>query len=122
MIKMDFDYANDKIQLLVDNKEIGLNKFTSSFMRDTLWGMIAALDTKDYNINDFKIATIEILKIDPQHMNRAEIALKINNTSIGINEFVSGIMKESIYGMVKSLNTEKFGIEKIDSIVIKIEK
>lgn len=119
---MDFDYANDKIQLLVDNKEIGLNKFTSSFMRDTLWGMIAALDTKDYNINDFKIATIEILKIDPQHMNRAEIALKINNTSIGINEFVSGIMKESIYGMVKSLNTEKFGIEKIDSIVIKIEK
>ena len=46
-----------------------------------------------------------------------------NNTVISRRlEAVSGIMKESVYGMVKALNTEKFGIETIKSINIKIEK
>lgn len=119
---MDSDYVNDGIELLVNDTEIGLNKFASNFLKDSLFGMISALDTTDYDIDEIEKATIEILKIDDEHMNRAEIALSVNDKSIGINEFVSGIMKESVYGMVKALDTAKFGIETIDSIDIKIEK
>lgn len=119
---MHSDYVNSGIELSVNDTEIGLNEFVSCFLKDTLCGMISALDTEDYGIDSIEKATIEIIKISPEHMNRAEIALSINDKSIGINEFVSGIMKESIYGMAKALNTEKFGIETIESINIKIEK
>ncbi|MDO5848573.1 MAG: hypothetical protein Q4P18_03480 [Methanobrevibacter sp.] len=119
---MHSDYVNDGIELLVNNTEIGLNEFASSFLKDSLFGMISALNTEEYDISSIEKATIEIEKINPEHMNRAEIALTVNEKAIGINEFVSGIMKESIYGMVKALNTEKFGIDAIENIDIKIEK
>ena len=116
---MDKKYVNDGIQLLVNSTEIGLNEFTSSFLKDTIEGMVSSLRT---DVGPLYEATIEIANIEPENMENAAIELFINDVSIEINEFVSGIMKESVYGMVKALNTEKFGIETIKSINIKIEK
>lgn len=116
-----YSYANDRIQLSIDNKEIGLNKFTSNILRETILGMVTALKTPS-DINDLKTLTIKIEKINPENMNEAEISLNLNNNPLKINDFVCGIIKETIYGMIKSLNTEKFGVEKIDTIIIKIKK
>lgn len=116
---MDKKYVNNGIQLLVNSTEIGLNEFTSSFLKDTIEGMVSSLKT---DVGPLYEATIEIANIEPENMENAVIELFINDVSIEINEFVSGIMKKSVYGMVKALNTEKFGIETIKSINIKIEK
>lgn len=116
---MDEKYMNDGIELLVNSTKIGLNEFTSSFLKDTIEGMVSSLKT---DVGPLYEATIEIANIKSKDMENAVIELFINDVAIEINEFVSNIMKESIYGMVKALNTKKFGIETIKSINIKIEK
>ena len=113
---------NKNIDVKVNDIEIETNEFVSNYLRDTLFGMISALHTKEYGVDDIESAEITIVKVDPEHMNRAEIALSVNGKAIGINEFVGGIMKESIYGMIKALKTEKFGVDEIKDIDIKIKK
>lgn len=116
---MEEKYVNDGIELLVNSTEIGLNEFTSNFLKDTIGGMISSLKT---DVGPCYEATIEIANIENEDMKNAIIELFVNDVSIEINEFVCNIMKESIYGMIKALNTEKFGITAIKSINIKIEK
>ncbi len=116
------NYEETGIEVKVNETAIETNEFVSRYLKDTLFGMISALDTTDYGVDTLETAQIEILKINPEHMDQAEIALEVNGKAIGINEFVSGIMKESIYGMIKALNTRKFGIDEIKSIEIKIKK
>lgn len=113
---------NYGIDVKVNEVEIETNEFVSNYLKDTLFGMISALHTKEYGVDDIESAEINILKVDPEHMSHAEIALNVNGKAIGINEFVSGIMKESIYGMIKALNTKKFGVDEIKDIDIKIKK
>ena len=117
---VDANYNNEEIELVVNETEIGLNKFATRFLKGTLTGMIKSLETK--NISTIETAIIDIAKINPNNINTAEISLTVNETPIKINDFVSGIMKESIYGMIKALNTEKFGVKKIETINIKIKK
>lgn len=112
----------NKIEVKVNETDIGLNNFVSNYLTDTLFGMIDALHTKEYGVDEIESAEFRILKVDSEHMNRSEISLEVNGKAIGINEFVSEIMKESIYGMIKALNTKKFGVDEIKDIDIKIEK
>lgn len=115
------DYNNLKIKVKVNEINIEINDFVKKYLKNTLIGMISALNT-DYNIKDIENAQIDISKIDPKDMRRTRIALQINETPIGINEFVCEILKESIYGMIKALKTKEFGVEEIENIEIKINK
>lgn len=119
--KPEFDYEDNKIQLLINNIEIPINKFVSKYLKDTLFGMINALNTEEYGIKAFKTLDIHVKDVDCNDMKNSTISLDINKINIKINEFVSNILKESIFGMIKSLKIEKFELDEINTIDIIME-
>lgn len=47
-----------------------------------------------------------------------KVTLRINDISIGLNEFADDIVKEVIFGLLKALNTED--VEEIKNVKIEI--
>ena len=101
--------------LSIDGKVVGLNRFVSDYLKQSVLGTISTLNLEDYGVGDIKnieliIPEGEIEKKDSQ----AEIL--INNNKLTINKFTNDIVANSIIGMVKSLKTPK-----INTIDIEIE-
>ena len=46
----------------------------------------------------------------------------VNNKEVKINKFVKGILKETIFGMVKSLKLGEININEIETINITVKK
>lgn len=62
IVKGDLEYKLDKqsdVCLSIDQKVIGVNKFVSDFMKESILGMLKSLKTKEYGVKDFD--KIEIL-------------------------------------------------------------
>ena len=103
----------------VNDKEIAINKFVENYIKNAVEGLVKSLKLEDYNIESLEKIETTINSIESGNVEKAEITLAINNKPIEINTFVCRIMKESIFAMVKSLDTD-FNIEDIYKIELKI--
>ena len=74
--------------------------------------MIKSIKTED----DVKSIFIQITDIDDGELENSKIVLKTNNNDVEINEFTSGILKETIYAIINSLDIS----EEINEIEIKV--
>lgn len=103
--------------LSVNDKVIGLNRFVSDYIKQTLVGIINSLHTKEYGVDT--VDKIEVLINDKEKIDSAikKSDIIINGEKIEINEFVKSIVANSIIGIVKSLQTN----EKAKNIQIDIE-
>ena len=110
----DYEKAKTKDNAIIEiNDEIlEINKFVSEILSNTIKGMVSSLKAESGDIE------IEINNIVSQDLKAADIKLKINAKTVEINEFVSGILKESIYGSIKTLKID----EEINKILIKIKE
>ena len=104
--------------LSINNKIIGLNRFVSDYIKQTLVGIINSLHIKEYGVDS--VDKIELLinneeKIVDSSIKKSDIT--INSEKIEINKFVKSIVANSIIGIVKSLQTNK----KAENIQIDIE-
>ena len=111
---------NPKVEanVLINNKEISLNHHTNNFVANSVFGMINSLNTDE----DARIAQIDISKINQENLKESEARLTVNNKDVEINAFVKGILKETIYGMIKSLKLGELDINEIETINITVKK
>lgn len=75
--------------------------------------MVNAIKTED----NVKLIDVEIANIK-NDLKSADITLKTNNHDVEINEFTSGILKETIYAIVNSLKID----DEINKIKITVEE
>ena len=104
--------------VLINNKEISLNHHTNNFVANSVFGMINSLNTDE----DARIAQVDISKINQENLKESEAKLTVNNKYVEINAFVKGILKETIYGMIKSLKLGELDINEIETINITVKK
>ena len=75
--------------------------------------MVNSLKTED----DVKTIDVEISNISGENLEDAKITLKTNGNDVKINEFSSGILKETIIAVVSTLKMD----EEISNLKIKVE-
>lgn len=111
---------NPKVEasVLINNKELSLNHHTNNFVANSVFGMIKSLNTDE----DARSAQVIISKINTENLKESEASLKVNNKDVEINTFVKGILKETIFGMIKSLKLGKIQINEIETINITVKK
>ena len=105
----------------IDGKVVGLNRFVSKYLKESVIGVINTLNLKDFGVKD--IGKIEL--VIPNENARPECAgakseITINNKVLDINEFTNNIVTNSIIGMIKSLKTED-NVKQIDIHISNIE-
>ena len=96
-----------KAYLSIDGKVVGLNRFVSDYLKQSLMGVISTLNLDDYGVED--VGKIELIIPDSQtDINKIDkkTSVLINDKKLLINKFTNDIITNSINGMVKSLKTE----------------
>lgn len=104
--------VKSECQVFINEKSLYLNKFTKNIVSNSINAMIKSIKTED----DMKSIFIQITDIDDGELENSKIVLKTNNNDVEINEFTSGILKETIYAIINSLDIS----EEINEIEIKV--
>lgn len=99
--------------ILINDKSLEINGFTKNIVANSIKGMINAIKTED----NVRLIDVRILNIE-NNLKDADITLKTNGHDVEINEFTSGILKETIYAIVNTLKID----DEISSIKIKVEE
>ena len=101
------DLDNVHSYLSIDGKVVGLNRFVSDYLKQSVIGVINTLNLKDYDVEE--IGKIELLipnRKTPQNPTDAECTIMINDNDLEINDFTKNIVSNSIKGMINSIKTE----------------
>ena len=100
--------ALDKIHsyMSIDDHVVGLNRFVSDYLKQTVLGVISTLNLDDYDVDEIK--KIELLIPEKSQMKKSEgkTTVLINDKPLKINRFTNDIITNSIKAMVNSLKTE----------------
>ena len=100
--------------LSIDGNVVGLNRFVSDYLKQSVIGVINTLNLDDYGVEDIgKIELIVPNKKAPQNPIDAQCSVLINDKNLEINEFTTKIVSNSIKAMVNSIKTED-NVKKID--------
>ena len=100
--------------LLINDKTLMINKFTNDIITNSINAMVNTLKTEE----DIKTIDIEISDINDEDLTDSKIVLKTNGHDVEINEFTSGILKETIFAVINTLKMD----EEIKNIKIKVEE
>lgn len=94
--------------LSIDGKVVGLNRFVSDYLKQSVIGVINTLNLDDYGVKNIgKIELVIPNEETKQNPSQAKCEIEINNKTLEINEFTNKIVSNSIKGMIKSIKTEK---------------
>lgn len=99
--------------VLINDKPLEINQFTERIVSNSIKGMVNSIKTED----NVELIDIEITDIKSGELKTAKITLKTNGHDVRINEFTSGILKETIYAIINSLKID----EEISEIKINVE-
>lgn len=105
--------TNKKSTILINDKNLMINKFTNDLITNSINAMVNSLKTEE----NVKNIDIEISNISNRNLNDANITLKTNNKPVDINKFTSGILKETIFALINTLKVDS----EINNIKIKVE-
>lgn len=93
--------------LSVDGKVVGLNRFVSDYLKQSVIGTINTLNLGDYGVEDItKIELVIPNENITQEPAEAECSIQINDENLEINNFTKNIVSNSIRGMTNALKTE----------------
>ena len=100
-------------EIEINGQPLIINSFTNDIVTNSVKAMVNSLKT------DGEVQKIEILisDVDPDDLSQSDIAVKINDSNLEINDFTQGILKETIYAMVNTLKVDS----EIKEIKIKVE-
>jgi molybdopterin-guanine dinucleotide biosynthesis protein B len=118
-LKVD-NLDNVQSYLSIDDNVVGLNRFVSDYLKQTVLGVISTLNLDDYNVSDIK--KIELLIPGDSQIKRVEgkTAILINDKPLEINRFTENIVTNTIKAMINSLKTED-DVKTIDIEISDIE-
>ena len=100
--------------ILINGKPLEMNRFSKKIVSNSIKAMINSIKTED----NVKTIDVEITNIEDGQMKDAEITLKTNGNEVEINDFTSGILKETIFAVVTSLDTD----DEISQMKINVEE
>ncbi|WP_298500773.1 molybdopterin-guanine dinucleotide biosynthesis protein B [uncultured Methanobrevibacter sp.] len=104
---------NHECSVLINKKSLYINKFTKNILSNSIKAMINSIKTED----NVKSIFIQISDINNGTLEKSKIILKTNAHDVMVNEFTSGIIKETIYAIISSLHID----EEINEIEIRVE-
>ena len=107
------EQINSKCKILINDKNLEINEFTTNIVSSSIKGMIKSIKTE----NNVKRIDVEIANIIREELENAQITLKTNNHDVKINKFTRGILKETIFAIISSLEVD----EEINKISITVE-
>lgn len=105
---------NTHSYLSINGKVVGLNRFVSNYLKNSVIGIINTLNLEDFNVKE--IGKVEVIIPDEnskRNPSKGECEILINDKALEMNEFTNAIVANSIRGMIKSIKTEK-NVRKID--------
>ncbi|WP_407376061.1 molybdopterin-guanine dinucleotide biosynthesis protein B [Methanobrevibacter sp.] len=98
----------DSVQsyLSINGHVVGLNRFVSDFLKQSVVGVINTLNLKDYGVDN--IGKVELIIPDKTDSCpiKADCRILINGKNLIINTFTKNIVSNSIKGMVNAIKTE----------------
>ncbi|WP_295116184.1 molybdopterin-guanine dinucleotide biosynthesis protein B [uncultured Methanobrevibacter sp.] len=98
----------DSVQsyMSIDGKVVGLNRFVSDYLKQSVIGVINTLNIKDYGVE--KIGNVELIipNENDSHAIEADCKILINDKILEINSFTKNIVSNSIKGMINAIKTE----------------
>ncbi|MBE6490518.1 MAG: molybdopterin-guanine dinucleotide biosynthesis protein B [Methanobrevibacter sp.] len=100
-------------EIEINGQPLAINSFTNDIVTNSVKAMVNSLKTNG------TVEKIEILisDVDPDDLSKSDIAVKINDSNLKINDFTQGILKETIYAIVNTLKVN----DEIKEIKIKVE-
>lgn len=115
VINNESEIKNDKSksEIFINQKPLEINMFVMDIISNSIKGMINSLKTDE----DVEKITVEIKGIENNELYNADIDLKINDNNLDINKFTCGIIKESVFAMIRTLKID----EEINEIKIDVE-
>lgn len=90
-----------KSDIIINNEKLEVNNFVKTIVANSIIGMVNSLQTDEKT----KKIQVNIENIENNDIYNANASLRINEKNIKINEFVHGILKETIFGILKTLKT-----------------
>ena len=105
--------TDKKATILINDENLEINQFTNEIVANSIVAMVNSLETED----TVKTIDIKISNIADEKLSNANILLKTDGNDVEINEFTSGILKETIFAIINTLKVD----EEISSIKIKVE-
>lgn len=114
------DLDNVKSYMSIDGHVIGLNRFVSDYLKQTVLGVVSTLNLDNYDVKT--IENIELLIPGDSEIQKSEAktTVLINGKPLEMNKFTENIVANSIKAMVKSLKTED-NVKTIDIEISNIE-
>ena len=105
---LSIDNLDDiKSYLSIDGKVVGLNRFVSDFIKQSIVGVINTLNLEDYNVSEIgKIEVVIPNEKSPKNPSDAQCSILINGNDLEINAFTKNIVSNSIKGMINAIKTE----------------
>lgn len=103
-----------KCDVLINEKPLDLNEFTTKIVSNSIKAMISSIKTED----NVKTIDVYISNIENGELTNSQITIRTNGHDVEINNFTSGILKETIYAVISSLKID----EEIEEIKIKVEE
>ena len=101
------DLDNVKSYLSIDGKVVGLNRFVSDYIKQSLVGVINTLNLEEYDVSEIgKIEVVIPNENTPKNPIDAECTILINDENLEINAFTRNIVSNSIKGMINAIKTE----------------
>lgn len=110
----EIEKSEGKTSILINDKPLEINQFTEDLVTNSIKAMVKSLKTED----NVKTIDIEISDIENDNMTNAEITLKTNNNPVKLNEFSRGILKETIFAVIKTLKIDS----EINNLKINVEE
>lgn len=104
------DYTSCTVTINKEKIEIG--KFGKKLISNSIKAIINSIKTE----GEIKIIGVEITDIEDNDVHDAEIMVKTNDKNVEINAFTQGIIKETVFAIVKS-----FYDGKINELEITVE-
>lgn len=105
--------ADKKTTILINDENLEINQFTNDIITNSIVAMVNSLETED----TVKTIDVKISNIANEKLSDANILLKTNGNDVEINEFTSGILKETIFAIINTLKVD----DEISSIKIRVE-
>lgn len=105
---LSIDNLDDiKSYLSIDGKVVGLNRFVSDFIKQSIVGVINTLNLEDYDVSEIgKIEVVIPNENSPKNPSDAQCSILINGNDLEINAFTKNIVSNSIKGMINAIKTE----------------
>lgn len=101
------DYTSCTVTINKEKIEIG--KFGKKLISNSIKAIIKSIKTE----GEIKIIGVEITDIENNDVHDAEIIVKTNDKNVEINAFTQGIIKETVFAIIKSLYDGKINELKI---------